>query len=223
MILIIDKNEKNATTLADMLSYMGIIAVGAAPSRAISLLSPVYSAAVLNAPNTLADAGDFVSRLRSYTDIPIFALAPREARLPFSGQLYGIFEQDTSAAKLLSYIREITAELSLRTPGDYRLAGIDASVTAREVSYFGRGVPLTKTETMILRALIRAYPSVTDARSILTYAFRPSRMPDAASIRTHISIINKKWRSAFGTPVIETSLGDGYRISVSDEAALVTV
>lgn len=212
MILVIDRHEKNATTFAGMLSYMGVVSVGATPRRALSLISTVYSAVVAVMPSTLADPQDFLKRLRGYADIPIFAIEKEDASDLVAGLVDKIFPPGTSSSSLLSKIREFTKERGLRSPGDYRLSGIDASISRRGVFYFDSPVALTKTETMILRALIRVYPAVSDAKTILSYAFRVARLPDASNIRTHISIINKKWREAFSENIVETSTGDGYRL-----------
>ena len=212
MILVIDRQEKNAATFADMLSYMGVVSVGATPKRALSLISTVYSAVVAVMPSTLADPSDFLKRLRGYADIPIFAIEKEDASNLDLSLVDKVLPSDTSASTLLSKIRELTKERGLRSPGDYRLSGIDASISRRGVFYFDTPVPLTKTETMILRALIRVYPAVSDAKTILSYAFRATKLPEASNIRTHISIINKKWREAFSENIIETSTGDGYRL-----------
>ena len=215
MILVIDRDGKNASAFSDMLSYMGVVSQGTSAARALSMLSGIYSAAIVINPSRLADARDFLERARSYASVPIFVLAAREECFPLLGLIDGILDEGTSAAMALSAIREHCLERGLSAPGDYRLAGIDASVTERKVTYFSEPIALTKTETMLLRAFIRSYPAPLDAKSILEYVFRASRMPDVSNVRTHVSIINKKWREATGENIIETSPRDGYRLATA--------
>jgi DNA-binding response OmpR family regulator len=100
----------------------------------------------------------------------------------------------------------------LPIPGHYTALGIDVSADLEGATYLWQPLPFTKTECMILRFLIRAYPTPVNAERILKYAYRPSRRPDAANIRTHVSIMNKKFRELTGRSLIEAEFGEGYRI-----------
>ena len=74
MILIINKSKKNARALSDMFYFMGVLSLGVTPKEALSEISPIYKAVIIENPDMLADKEDFVSRLRSYANIPIFAI-----------------------------------------------------------------------------------------------------------------------------------------------------
>ena len=65
---------------------------------------------------------------------------------------------------------------------------------------------------MILRYLIRSYPVPQNAERILKYAFKPTRAPEAASIRTHLSIMNKKFEKSIGRKMISLEPHRGYII-----------
>ena len=120
------------------------------------------------------------------------------------------------ASKIIEYSRLNSKE----SIGDYRLAGFDASCDVVGVNYFFQKVNLTKTEAMILRYLIRSYPIPQKSEDILKYAFKASRLPDKSSIRTHISIMNKKFVSHLGDKMIVSVSHDGYRILTPEFAKI---
>lgn len=211
MILIINKSKRDARALAEMFYYMGELAQGVTPSEALSEISPIYRAVIIMEPEGLADAEDYIARLTSYTKLPIFAIT--DAPSAKASMLFdGILQKDAYAARIYSEITSHAKRNRLQAPGSYTLAGIDASIDLGFVEYFGRPIPFTRTEAMIIRTLIRLYPLPISSKDILKYAFRPARMPELANVRTHISVINKKWREATGRTLIAMESGSGYRI-----------
>ena len=60
MILVIDKNRKNALCVADMFFYMGVLAKAATLSEAFSEISNTYRAILLLSPRSYPDAEDFI-------------------------------------------------------------------------------------------------------------------------------------------------------------------
>ena len=113
-----------------------------------------------------------------------------------------------------------------RAIGSYSLAGIDAGCDLRLPTYFDKEIPLTKTETMILRYLIRIYPRKAKAVEILCHAFKSGRDPEVASVRTHISVMNKKFKKEFGKNLISSFEGGGYTVltpEYSENREILTV
>ncbi len=209
MILIISKSRKDARSLAEMFHIMGVIAYAATPSEALSEISLTYSAAIVMNPSLLPAKDEYVVRLRRYASIPIFAYSDTEAeddRLIFDG----IIKSTSYASSALLAVSEHNIGCDIKAPGVYKLAGIDASAALPLPLYFERPLPLTKTEAMILRTLIVSYPNPMGAKEILKYAFRQTRTPEIANIRTHISVINKKFREISGRNLIALSVGEGY-------------
>ena len=211
MILIINKSKKEARGLSDMFYYMGILAYGATPQEALSEISMMYRAIIIMNPDNLPDKEDYVTRLRSYLNIPIFAIT--------SGQdnndailFDGLLKKGSYASHIYKYILEYSHKYGARIPGNYQLSGINASCDNSAPLYFFEALPFTKTETMILRTLIRTYPQPTSAKQILKYAFRPSKVPDVSNIRTHVSVMNKKFREVTGRNIITFEVGEGYRV-----------
>lgn len=211
MILIINKSKKDARGLSDMFYFMGVLTAATTPHEALSEISTNYRAAIIMNPDALADKEDYVRRLRSYADIPLFAITGHPDgldKLLFDG----IIKNGSYAAKIYRCILEYTEAHALRKPGSYKLAGINASVDLSVPMYFNFGLPFTKTETMILRTLIKNYPTPTPSKDILRYAFRQARLPDISNVRTHISIMNKKYRKVTSRNIITMSQGKGYVI-----------
>ena len=213
MILIIDKQKKIATSLSDAFFNMGILARGCTPNEALSEISEIYRAAVITSPNSLADIRDFTERMRRYASgVPLFAVATEEEKQEYSPLFASVFIKGSYASRIAEGVIKYTEENGLPTPARYTLAGIDASADLSTPTYFWTALPFTKTETMILRFLIRSYPNPISADKILEYAYRPSRVPDIANIRTHISVMNKKFRMITGRNIIEPVFNAGYRL-----------
>lgn len=211
MLLIISKSKKEARSAAEMFYYMGIISRGASPTEALSEISAFHSAVIIINPDGLSSPEDYCRRLRSYAHVPIFAISETPTRTD-SLIFDGILKRTSYASRIFKFISEYAYSNSLRAPGSYKLAGIDASVDISIPMYFDKPLPFTKTETMILRTLIATYPTPTPSEDILKYAFRESKAPELSNIRTHISVMNKKFREITGRNIITLSLGEGYRI-----------
>lgn len=213
MLLIINSSKKLARSVSDTFYYMGILSYGATPSEALSEISTLYRAVLIVSPEELPDAMDYVTRLKSYnSDIPIFAVCNQDYSVKYLDIFDRIFTKTVYTPALSQKIVEYANQNQYVKIGDYRLAGINASWDHLGVSCFARKLKLTKTETMILRFLIRSYPLPVNAQSILKYAFRPGRTPEAASIRTHVSVINKKHAALFDRKLITLMQHEGYII-----------
>ena len=213
MLLIISQSKKTAKSVSDTFYYMSILAYGTSPHEALSEISELYRAVLIINPENFPDINDYVQRIKTYkSDIPVFALTDGNPE-PFYPDIFdGIFTKPSFTPSLASRIISYANENNRAKIGDYRLAGFDASSNLVGVNYFYKKVNLTKTEAMILRYLIRSYPVPQKAENILKYAFRSARAPEASSIRTHISIMNKKFDTALGKRMITLSLHKGYLI-----------
>ena len=215
MILIINKSRRDARALAEMFRIMGVLAFGTTPSEALSEISNRFSATIIMNPDTLADKEDYASRKRSYANVPIFSISDNskyEDSLIFDG----IINCGSYASRILDYLTNYAENKDIKSPGAYKLARIDASAHLGTPLYFNRALPFTKTETMILRALITAYPTPSVAKEILKYAFRQTRLPEPSNIRTHISVMNKKFREITDRNLITLTPGLGYRILTTE-------
>lgn len=204
MLLIIDRSEKNGNTVAHMMRYMGILAYEVTPAEAFAEISPLYSAVLLIHPETLPDGRDFLRRLAGYCPIPVFVYG--ESDLP----VLAAFPKTMNPSAVAGNIRAILETRGMRPIGSYYLSGLDADISSSGVRYFDRPLTFTRTEVMMIRYLIRTYPALTPPLDILRHAFRRENCPDLSNIRTHVSVINKKFREATGQNLIQNPLGRGY-------------
>lgn len=208
MILIINKSRKEAESLATAFRYMGIVARGETPEHASAEVSTLYRAILIADPEKLPDEREYIARLRSYIgDIPIVALTDNPESLKTR---YDAFvERAITVSKLYKEIYRICNQIGKDLPGEYLLAGIDASVDRGMVTYFSEPIPLTKTEGLILRFLIRAYPFSMAPKIILKYVFAQAKAPEVSSIKTHVCAINGKFKNRLGRNLI-VSIDGGY-------------
>lgn len=211
MLLIISQSKKNAKAVSEAFHYMSILSYGATPHEALSEISNLYRAILILDPASFPDIADYVNRIRSYhSSIPLFALIGNREALRYSELFDACFTQSSFTPALAEKIISFANENNLASIGSYHLGGFDASSKTVGVYYFYTKIDLTKTEAMILRYLIRSYPQPKKTDNILKYAFRPSRAPEPSSIRTHLSLINKKLEKAIGKRMIGFEPGRGY-------------
>ena len=212
MVLVISSSRKTAEVISDMFYYMGVISYAATPTEALSEFSGLYRAALIMNPEILPDQADFVAKLRSYAKaVPIFAISDSDG---FSRIIYdGVFESSVYSSILLEEIVRYQNGCSLPLSAHYRLAGIEASCTTERVTHFDKPIAFTKTETMILRYLIATYPMPQSTKRIVKYAYKPTKKPEVSSIRTHVSVMNKKFREITGKNLCLSVDKEGYVIA----------
>ena len=215
MILVIDKDKENADGVSDIFFYMGILSKGVSSEDAPKEIARPYRAAVLLFPESYRDNALLIKRLRdANNDIPIFAVSKDSE---FQNSEIDLIITDTSyPTEILKKILLYTSENNLPSPGEYKQGGIDLSFNLPNPTYFSAPFSLTKTESMIIRYLIRAFPTSASSDEILKYSYRDKRMPESSNIRTHISVINKKFRSVGNKNLVESSFSAGYRIIISE-------
>lgn len=213
MLLIISQSKKTSRSIGETFQYMGILSYGTTPHDALSEVSELYRAALIVYPESFPDIIDYVNRIKSYRkDLPVFALTYDTPFSYYYDIFDGIFTRHTFTPSLAEKIIEF-ANINKRAKiGAYFLAGLDASSDRVGVYYFYDKINFTKTESMILRYLIRSYPIPQSPRNILKYAFKPSRVPEESTIRTHISVMNSKFKSTIGRPMLTSVPGRGYMI-----------
>ena len=213
MLLIISQNKKLARSVAETFHYMSILSYAATPHEGLSEVSSIYRAVLIISPTSFPDINDYVGRIKSYrSDIPVFAITEDSPPSYYPDIFDGIFTKSTFTPSLAQKIINYANENNRARIGDYFLSGFDASSDSVGVHFFNTKVDLTKTEAMILRYLIVSYPQPQKAESILKYAFKPGRAPEAASIRTHLSIMNKKMEASIGRKMITLEPHKGYLI-----------
>lgn len=212
MLLIISQSKKISRSIGETFHYMSILTYAATPHEALSEVSDLYRAVLIVEPGSFPDIIDYVNRIKSYADLPIFALTNEAPPSNYSDIFDGIFTRHTFTPSLAEKIIEYANTNNRAKIGAYYLAGLDASSTRVGVYYFYDKINFTKTEAMILRYLMRSYPIPQSSKSILKYAFKPSRAPEESTIRTHISIMNGKFEARIGRRMLTSIAGRGYMI-----------
>ena len=217
MLLIIHNEKRKARAINDLMYHRGILSDIAAPHEVIGSIHNACRAIVFMEPNNIPDVEDLVEKIRIYnTGVPIFSLKSATSS-DFSDSIFdSIIRVDAGSSAMIYEIVSYQKKHNLPITSCYRLAGINASCQTNTVTVFDKPVKLTKTETMILRYLIAAYPGPRDTRNILHYAFKPLGKPEPTSIRTHVSLINKKFKALRNRPIIINIPGEGYVIGTPE-------
>ena len=217
MVLIISKDSKSRETIAEMFHYMGVVSECVSTADALKRACPMHHGVLLVGRNILPDPVDYVSRLRSYVGkAPIFAI--REDIVDADYSIFdAVYANSVYSSTVVTDMQKLAKERSVKAPGDYRLAGLDACIDIKDVLFLGKNLGLTRTECMIMRYLILSYPKGAGPKDILEHAFRSRRLPDVSCVRTHISSINKKFNELRGHYII-CSEKDGYKIMTPELA-----
>ena len=217
MVLIINSSKRKAQDVSDIFYYMGVISYAATPTGALSEISELYRAVIVMDPEDMPDVESYLKKLRAYSaTVPIFALTDNQPAHAYFRRFDAIFPSSIYSSTLVEEIVRYQNQRGLLLTAHYRLAGIDASCDSDVVRVFDNSMRFTKTETMILRYLISAYPAPQSARNIIKYAFKPSRRPEITSIRTHISVMNKKFRDMRGKNLFINLPMQGYIVSTPE-------
>jgi len=211
MLLIINDSKRDAERTSDILFFMGIASYGATYSEALSEISEKYSAVLIFSEGKPEATVELILRLRSYcAAVPIFV--SRSTDLSIKEYCNGVFDEKKSIANIIKQISLSIEKENKRLPGFYNIMGLDASANLNSTLFFDEPISFTRTENMILRVLIRHYPIPLLAENILKYAFKKSNKPDLSNVRTHISVINKKFRAKTGRNLVEMKDSEGYII-----------
>lgn len=215
MLLIVSNTIMQAEDLSDMMNFMGILSVAETASQAIFEICANYRAVIVINPYFLEEKieNSLLERAEE-ANIPIFSIGRCYDYEKYSCNL----EQNLHASEILDRVIEKCKALNCDIPGEYKALGIDVSCARQEAIFFSKKISLTKTELMIVRALLRLYPKPAKAEKILKLSFRKKRSPDEGSIRTHISKINKKCMKILGRTLIFNFEKLGYVLSLKDSS-----
>jgi DNA-binding response OmpR family regulator len=217
LILIIDKSLANARTYADIFYFMGILSYAVTPSQALNEINNRYTAILLTGVEYSNYDVEFTKTLSLLSlGAPIFAicrdLKEYMAKNSKLDHVVEYFDDRIYSNALVDEIEKVQAQRNLRKLSAYELFGFDLDARKREARYLFNDIRLSKIETMIVRCFIALNPLDISSSDILKYAFKPSKAPEASSVRTHICIINKKFRALTGKTLIEHERGVGYHL-----------
>lgn len=222
MVLIVGKSIREARLISEIFHYMGILSFATVPERAVGEINNRFRAILVCNPETLNEPEEFIRVLKKFSlSAPVFAISQDKNEYvrshPRDMMLFDmIFADNTYSSGLYNAITDFQRQNKLPILGEYKLAGFDASAYLDKPVYFDKPLSFTKTEIMILRYLLRSYPVHVTARDILKFAFKPSKTPEPSNIRTHISVINKKFKTIAGRPCIFSEPRLGYKMLTAE-------
>ena len=201
-----------------MFFYIGIPATAIDYKSALSENYDAYSAIIIINPEKINGTEEIISKLHSGKEKPaVFALCDDKQYIEKTRGIFSkILDRATYSPMLFDTIAAFTKKNNRNSPGIYKLCDINASLNLPNTLYKNVSIPFTKTENMILRVLIRFYGKPVSSSEILKYAFRQSRVPELSNVRTHISIMNKKFRSKTNKNLIKLSSGKGYELIIEE-------
>ena len=215
MILITDSDKARRDTVAEMFYYMGILARSVKPEDVMREIGCKYSALLFTSVD-FRGAPELAAAVRELGMATVAAITDQP-----SDDFELTFPRGTYSASIVAKVSTYRAMKGLHPLGRYECMGIDASADRHSPTYLGEPLPLTRTEAMILRCLIINYPDALTPSDVLKYAFRGSRTPELSSVRTHISIMNKKFRAATGHALTEAAGKTGYKLYAAHTAVTV--
>ena len=224
MILIIDKSLSNARTYADIFYFMGILSYAVTPAQAFNEVSNRYTAILLTGMEYSSYDDEFTKTLSTLSlGAPIFAICEdAKEYIAKNGKLScveGYFDDKIYSSTLVDEIEKVQEERHIRKLSSYSLCGFDLGARGSKALYLLNDVGLSKIEAMIVRYFISQHPLKISSSDILKYAFKPTKAPEVSSVRTHICIINKKFKVLTGKTLIEHERGAGYELNIPMELA----
>lgn len=201
MILILSGRIRTAEAIAEMLRYAGVICYCTTYAASLGEIAPQYKAVLAVEPHTEPCLDAY---MRS-----IHEAAPRALLYSISGSIGGRsaffireYPRHVSPSHLLRDMTEDARRLGTVAPGSYCAVGIDASCNRKYATIYDDRLPFTRTELMILRCLLASSPRPLSADELLKYAFKRARQPQVSAVRTHVSVINRRFRDMYGENLI---------------------
>ncbi len=210
MLLIIDKSRRNGKALRSVAYMMGVLSYSATPYELFKEINPYYSAILMINPDNYKEDREYYEKVYSYKlGMPLFAFYTEKQPHKFDEYFDKIFYENFSPITLNDMITYAKVK-GVQPIGKYCGFGFQASMLYDRPEYFDEEMPATKSENMILRLMLRVYPSPMNPANIIKYAFRPGKPIEPASIRTHISLLNKNCRDIVKRNVVEFIPHKGY-------------
>ena len=217
MILVIHTTNYKAQRFAESIKSRGFLAVGAAAKDALKELGPRYRAIIVLEPIQIEYMHTLVDTLNtSVFATPIFTVG--EPSLKINSELK--FSHDTSAKDVVKKIAAYLNFYGFLSVGNYRAGGFDASVYSKDTTFLDEKIPLTKTECMILRYIIKSYPVPQPIKEILRAVFPHSKPPQPSDVRAHISNMNEKFCHYIGRQKIKFVKDVGYVLITPENAKI---
>ncbi len=205
MILAIASTAAAADSVAEMFRYMGILCYPTSYKELSREIGPSYRAVIAIEPSGTPNAELFLSTVpRNAPTALLYAIDSKGFDLP---DLVRTYPPSACSSRIAADMERDALLRGTEPVGHYSAVGIEAELGSKYATYFDKRLPFTRTELMILRYLLASYPTPRSADDILKYAFKRTRQPQIAGVRTHLCVMNKKFSELFGGRLIGSSDG----------------
>jgi len=216
-VLLIEDHTDLAQNIGDFLELEGHT-VDFAPDGIVGLhlgVTESYDVIVLDLMLPGIDGLSVCRRLRqeARSPVPILMLTARDT---LQDKLEG-FESGADDYLTKPFAEELAARLralhgrQVHPKGALRYGEIDIDLSRLEARRDGQPLRLGRTALRILEELVRAAPGIV-TRAELETAVWGDAPPDSDALRTHIYSLRRELDRPFGTPLLETVHGVGYRL-----------
>ena len=225
-ILVIEDNQDIAANLGDFLEDCGHTVDFAADGVTGLHLAVVndFDAIVLDLNLPGMDGLEVCRKLRQEArkSTPILMLTARDA---LEQKLAG-FESGADDYLVKPFaLQEVQARLTVLLrrgkgvgPRVLTVADLEYNLDTLEVVRAGKSITLNPTALKILQALMEASPSVVTRQDLETRVWG-EELPDSDSLRVHIHGLRAAIDKPFGSPLIQTRHGIGYRLAAGETAS----
>ncbi len=213
MILLYGKDDGIRKTVCNMLHLLGAICIEGDDNQPLPVSPSLLHAQIILSPEY--DIRQTIVKIRDrHPSAPLFTLLDKHPAAPSRALVDKAFSSEVSIPHALFGIIEDCRHLGRTPPCSYEALGIRAHINTDGVYYLGRKISFTKTEAMLLRALLIAHPKPLYASALLSVALSPSRELDVANVRTHVSVMNKKFLFHTGLRLIKANERGQYALCI---------
>jgi DNA-binding response OmpR family regulator len=225
-VLVIEDNPDIVSNLHDFLGPLGYELDSARTGKAgLGFLRDYpYDVIVLDLMLPGMDGLEVCRQLRNHLRVrtPLLMLTARDtiadkvAGLEAGADDYLI--KPFSLAELAARLKALARRgPSLNADAVLRFGDAELDPTTREARRAGQLLRLTPTGYQLLSALLRAAPQVVTREQLEHEVWRDDR-PDSDALRTHIHALRQALDKPFGTPMLRTIPGVGFRLVPPDES-----
>ena len=198
MVLFVSKSRRDAVTAADLFKLLNIVAYGANQAEALKEIAPRYHAVVLIDPEKFPDHIDFIKLIHSYQrEMPIFALTDRPDLLPHPELFADIESNNVRSAEYAYKMYDCLSRMGKPPIGIYNAGEVRSVCDMDHITYYGIRLDFTKMESAIIRFIMANHPFPQSTAQIIKYVYPRNKKPEEATVRTHISVINRKFKALF--------------------------
>jgi DNA-binding response OmpR family regulator len=224
-ILIVEDNRDIQLTLQEYFAGRGHLADTASDglSGLQKALSGSYDVIVLDLMLPRIDGLELCRRLRQEAELstPILLLTARDTLADklrgFDSGADDYLVKPFALAELEARLKVLRRRSAGPAPTLLQVGELNFDPARMQASRAGQPLNLTPTGIKLLTTLMRAHPAVV-SRAELERVIWPELPPDSDALRSHIHTLRQALDKPFGTPMLQTVHGVGFRLAGSGDA-----